>query len=137
MKYLPNYTKKVSIKLKSIAIKTMKMKQVLLENERLKNENNTLREKNEKLKRYDLGNLNGLTQDQLKELQLKMTENVTKVRAKKDSLMEDQILCMICFTNKKNIVIQGCIIILIFVRNVKIVCQARNVHDVKDYFKIL
>ena len=37
-----------------------------------------------------------------------MAENVNKIKAKRESLMEQQLICMICYSNKKNIVIQGC-----------------------------
>ena len=77
-------------------------------NDLLKLEIQKYEKKVETLSRYDLGNLNGLNEEQLKRLEMKMTHNLSKIRAKRESLIEDQLLCMICYTNKKNIVIQGC-----------------------------
>ena len=79
-------------------------------------ENNVLRIKIAKLnKEINLGNLHGLNEEQLKELEVrmtnnikKMTENITKIRERKEELNQDKSLCMLCCQNKKCIVIQGC-----------------------------
>ena len=92
---------------------------------KLKESNNTLQADNTKLnkqikeyedkmesmKKYDLGNMRAINEIKLKQLEDKMNENLQKIRRKREELLEqekEKSLCMLCYTNKKNILIQGC-----------------------------
>ena len=65
----------------------------------------------ENLKRYDLGNINGLSQVKLNELENKMNQNLNIIKQRKEELLEQdrmKSLCIICYENKKNTVILDC-----------------------------
>ena len=53
-------------------------------------------------------NMNGMNEKELKQLEIKMKDNWEKIREKREEIMNDKSLCMLCYENKKNIVISGC-----------------------------
>ena len=73
-----------------------------------RNNNEKLREKVKSLKRYHLRNINPLNTEQLNKLEQRMEENILKIRKRKQRLIDDKLLCMVCMENRKNVLIQGC-----------------------------
>ena len=92
------------------------------DNTKLKQENNELKakyvrlnmdvkvykEEIKRLKMYKLGNINGLNDTELKEVEKTMNENLQKIKQRREELIQDKSLCIICKDNPKDIVIQGC-----------------------------
>ena len=88
------------------------------ENKKLLENNCELNKKNAEykdimgsIKRYDLGNISGLNEFKLKQLQDKMNENAEKIRIKREDLMsqkEERSFCIVCYERKKCIVVQPC-----------------------------
>eukprot|EP01083_Nonionella_stella_P135522 412243_1 len=91
---------------KTVALRTT-IEQLRHEIEQLKRQNNGLNQKS-KTANFDLGHVDGLTEEQLDELEIKMQNNIKKIREAKDRLLEVKTRCIACLSNHKNIVIEGC-----------------------------
>ena len=79
--------------------------------ERVSNENKDLKEYKENMEsmnRYDIENIDGLSEDKLNQLQRKMSRNRVMLRDRRREINDDKKLCMICQENQKCILIQGC-----------------------------
>ena len=77
-------------------------------NARLQVNNDKYKKEIERLNNHKLGNINGLNQIKLDQLENTMIENLQRIKERRKELIEDKTLCMICKDNPKNIVVQGC-----------------------------
>merc|ERR1712150_15465 len=80
-------------------------------NIKLNQDNEEYKDTMESMNRYDLGNMNVMNEVKLKELEDKMNENLQKLRRRREQLLaqeKDKSLCILCYENKKCILIQGC-----------------------------
>eukprot|EP01084_Bolivina_argentea_P288839 495824_1 len=77
------------------------------ETEKLKLKVGNLQDELESLKEFTV-NIDILDEQQLDALQLKLQHRINLIKDAKDILIENQLYCMICLKNKKNIVINGC-----------------------------
>ena len=99
---------KLTIKNKELISKLENFERLKQQNIKLNKENKEYKGTIKRLEHFDIGNLNELNNEKLKELEIKMTENVKKIREKRDQIKENESLCILCYENKKCIVIQGC-----------------------------
>eukprot|EP01084_Bolivina_argentea_P288838 495823_1 len=104
-----NSNENVSDESNQIIIEELKQKieEMNDETEKLKLKVGNLQDELESLKEFTV-NIDILDEQQLDALQLKLQHRINLIKDAKDILIENQLYCMICLKNKKNIVINGC-----------------------------
>ena len=90
------------VTLKSILTGTQK------ENTKLKKDIDEYKKEIELLKQYNLRNIETMNREKLQELENKMKNNLQEISQQRERMMDDSLLCIICFKNEKNVLIHGC-----------------------------